>query len=169
MSEQEQVSKSTKTVTVGCKMPGGLILQLYEMHDEKEATPNGFRDIKVARPAGDPVRINGCAVPVGGPQPKHMVLGGYGLTPGVDADFFAKWLKQNEHSMLVKNKLIFSANSRDSAESKAEEMAKVRSNLEPLNPTFTTDKNGRIIAADPRYPKPANPNLTVPHTADRVA
>jgi len=170
MADQVQVPKSSKTVTVGCKMPGGLVLRLFQMNTEHEQVMGGgSREVKVARMKDEAVRINGCAVPIGGPQPKHMIIGGYGLTHGVDAEFFAEWMRQNAESKLVKNNMIFVASSRDAAESKAEEQAEIKSGLEPLDPTFITAKDGRIVPNDPRYPRSINPNITALHTAERVA
>lgn len=166
MTEQAQTQKSARTVTVGCKMPNGLILQLWKFHEETEIGPGGqSRKAQVARPDGDPVRLNGFAAPVGGPQPKHLILGGYGLTPGIDADFMERWMKENALSTLVKNKIVYVAATRDAAESKAEEMASIRSGLEPLDPTHSTAKDGRIVPNDPRFPRSMNPNLSAVHQA----
>jgi len=167
---QQNVPKSANTVTVGCKMPGGLLLQLTKGYEENEPVMGGgSRKVTVYRRDGEKVKLNGCAVPVGAPQPRHMIIGGYGLTPNVKADFINEWMRQNADSKLVKNNLVFIAASRDAAESKAEEQAAVKSGMEPLDPTFTVGKNGAVIPSDPRYPRSLNPNLTSPHTADRVA
>ena len=167
MSEQVQAAKSSKTVSVGCKLPNGHILQLFAPHKEVEVGPGGqSRTIEVHRPTGEQVRLNGCATPVGGPQPKYLILGGYGITPNVPADFMEKWMEANKDSLLVKNKLIYVAPTRDAAEAKAEEMADIKSGLEPLDPSFSTDKKGNITPADPRFPRSMNPNLSAVHKAD---
>ena len=81
MADQVQVPKSSKTVTVGCKMPGGLVLRLFQMNTEHEQVMGGgSREVKVARMKDKAVRINGCAVPAGtvtGSAPWHA-----GATPG---------------------------------------------------------------------------------------
>lgn len=130
-----------ETVTLGCKMPNGLVLQLYQ--DEEVMEPlygGGYRAVKIARPVGEAITLNGCAINVGnvsrGIMPEHLMIGGFGLTSGVPREFWERWLAANKDTKLVKNRVVFEAKNDSAASSKARELAsgKVRSGLEPLDP-----------------------------------
>jgi hypothetical protein len=162
-----QTPKSAKTLTVACKLPNGVVLHLDDMVDEVE--PVSFKTVKIARRRPETVTVHGCAVPVGTPLPAHQIHAGYALTPGVDADFWAEWLKQNKDTTMVKNNLIFAMPTREAIEAKTTEHKAQRSNLEPLDPTFKVGVNGAIIPNDPRYPRSMNPNLSAVHQAERTA
>ena len=115
------------TVTVACKLPTGLHLDLMA-----DADAEGRRS---AMPKAR-VTIKGCALPVGVvlPEDAPRVLGGYALTPEVDEDFWNAWLKQNADYGPVKQNLIFALPKLGSAEAKAREQSAVVSGLEPINP-----------------------------------
>jgi hypothetical protein len=99
-------------VTVACKLPKGLILEI----------------------AGRPrVTVNGFSTPYG-VVPQHTIIGGYGLTPNVDADFFEEWMMLNEGLDLVKNRFIFAYPKTADASANAKEMAAEKSGLEALDP-----------------------------------
>lgn len=125
----------SETVTVACKLPHGLFLDLVD--------PGVFKDVDpkvgvMARPV-DPdnrVRINGAARPVGVPLPEDaaQVVGGYALTPGVPKAFWDKWLAQNKDAPYVKQNLIFAAERAGSVVGEAKEKREIRSGLEGLNP-----------------------------------
>jgi hypothetical protein len=128
------------TVTVACKLPHGLVLRLFAMEDHDEPVMGGgTKTVKRAIAIGDPVTIHGVATPFG-QVPKAPIVGGFALTAGVDAEFFAAWLKQNAKSAVVRNGLIFGHEKPETAQKKAAEMADLRSGLEPLVP----DKDPRI-------------------------
>ena len=83
-------------VTVGCKLPNGIILQRYSMDEATEPLMGGgSRVVKRAAPQGERIKINGCARRPGVDAP-HLIVHGAGITSNVDADFFADWLKQNQ-------------------------------------------------------------------------
>lgn len=92
------------TVTVGCKLPHGLIIEVE----------------------GKRVKLHGANT--------SRVVGGYGLTPGVDKDFFDAWLKLSATSVVVKRGLIFAQDNPGKAEGQAKEQAEIRSGLEGLDP-----------------------------------
>jgi hypothetical protein len=96
-------------VTVACKLPNGLILEL-----------DGVR-----------VELAGPAVAWGVP-PRDV--GGYALTHGVDADFFVRWMSVYKDYTPVKRGLIFACAKPQDAEARAREMKDEKSGLEPLNP-----------------------------------
>jgi hypothetical protein len=135
-------AKATKTVTVACKMPSGLLLRIFKMVDQSvQVMGGGSRIEKQAEQIGKAVKINGYASPFG-KAPKHTVLeqtyGGYGLTPGVDAEFFAKWMHDNAESDLVKNRIVFAASDSDRVEAEADDYKKEWDGMHPITPD--TDK-----------------------------
>ncbi|ELQ6249048.1 hypothetical protein AUN02_14555 [Cronobacter sakazakii] len=91
-----------ETIVVGCKLPNGLVV-------EQE---------------GYTVTLNGAN--------SSNVVGGYGLTEGVDKDAFEKWLEAHKNQPYVKNELVFAQAKANSAQSKATENASVKSGLEGL-------------------------------------
>jgi hypothetical protein len=122
------------TVTVASKLQNGLVLQLYKMVPTREPLPGGgTRETKRAEKVHQPITIAGCAVfrgvDLAEREPK-VLTGGYALTHGVDAEFFAEWLRQNADADIVRNKLVF-AHATDTA-GQAKEHAALKSGAEPL-------------------------------------
>jgi len=142
--EALSTSRAAKTVTVYCKHPNGVVLQLYQMVEQQQAKPGGYETVKVAQKLGEPVRVNGNRVPLDEKgQPReidYLIIGGYALTAGVDAEFFQRWLEQNKHHPMVKNGLIGAHFTEEGARKEAKERQKTLSGLEPLVP----DKDPRI-------------------------
>lgn len=130
------------TVTVACKLPHGLMLRLFRMEEHDEPVMGGgTKTVKRAVAIGETLTILGVAAPFG-KSPKAQIVGGYALTPGVDADFFKAWMDQNKDSAVVRNKLVMHHEKPDMVAKKAEELAAIRSGLEPLTPD-----------SDPRIPR----------------
>ena len=123
------------TVTIGCKLPHGLMLQAYEMVSVRRLLMGGggYEEVSEARPKGNAVRIRGVAHPVDR-APRHQIIGGYALTHNVDADFWAAWLKANHDFDPVVKGLLFATEKPASAEAKAKEQRAIKSGFEPLNP-----------------------------------
>lgn len=123
------------TVTVGCKIPNGLVLRVFRMEDHDEPMfGGGTKTVKraVAEPAT--VRLNGWARYKGQDLP-YEVRHGAGLTYGVDADLFAKWLEQNKDSDLVRNGLVFAqAPKPGEVQAQAKDHRSLKSGLEPIDP-----------------------------------
>lgn len=92
------------TVTIGCKLPNGIILRVA---------------------SGASVTLNGAN--------SSRVVGGYGLTTGVDKDFWEAWKSEYASFAPLKNELIFAQDSANKAEGQANEQAGVKNGLEPLN------------------------------------
>ncbi|HDJ1441608.1 TPA: hypothetical protein PPN70_004057 [Serratia rubidaea] len=90
-------------VTVGCKLPNGLVLDVQG----KQVKINGFRSKEV------------------------RIIGGYGLT-SIDKDLWDAWLKVHKNQPYVKNGAIFAQENGNSARAQANEQEKVKSGLEPL-------------------------------------
>lgn len=91
-----------EVVTVGCKLPNGLLIDV----------------------GGKVTHIVGANA--------SNVIGGYGLTEGVDKDYFEKWLKEHSDQPYVKEEMIFAQAKTNSAQSKASENASVKTGLEGL-------------------------------------
>ena len=152
MTEQTTIAKGVKHVTVACKHPNGILLRLFKLEKGHEPVMGGgIKEIKVPVQVGDTIRINGNRKPrdAGEDTVTQEIAGGYGLTHGVDAEFFAEWMKQNSDHPMVKNNLIFASPSGTDATAQAKEQKDLRSGLEPLIPPAAKagEKN-----ADPRIP-----------------
>jgi len=123
------------TVTVACRIPNGLMLQVFNMVDHDEPVfGGGVRVVKRAVQVGDRVKINGPARYVGRELP-HDIKGGFGLTYGVDADLFARWMEQNKDAPYVINGLVFAQPSGKPGdmESQIRSHRKQTSGMEPLD------------------------------------
>lgn len=153
-------------LTVACKLPHGLRLRVFKetLHSEP-VIGGGMRDVATFLPDGPQVVLNGNAVPYGR-VPNYTIIGGYALTPNVDADFFNKWLAQNKDSDVVRNALVFAFEKLDGAVSEAKSNAKLKSGLEPLD--VSPGPKG-VGLADPRVPKGANKSLSSVASDDRAA
>jgi hypothetical protein len=101
---------SAKTVTVGCKLPNGLILEMGKFGDE---------DYK--------------AVVLKGAN-SAVVHGGYGMTEGVDESFWAAWKKKHARLSFVQKGLVFAVGDIASARDHAIDLSAVKTGLEPLDP-----------------------------------
>lgn len=155
------IPKSAGTVTVACKVPTGVVIQLCRKTEYAEETMQGTRMRVRYDRYGPIVIVRGPAQPAGtAPRGyvRPVVVGGYALTPGVDADFWKAWLEQNKDSPLVLSGQIFAHGTTASTRAQAQEQREVTSGLEPLN-----------MDGDPRMPKPATGSVTGIETADEFA
>jgi len=119
-----------KTVSVGCKLPHGLHL-----------------DLKM-KGGGDPVRVT-----LKGANAARIV-GGYGITENVDGEFMRAWLAKNAKHPAVVNGQIFIHEDARAAESIAKERrddASTRTGLEPIDPI----KSGMLRGKDGELDKGA--------------
>jgi hypothetical protein len=97
-----------------------------------------------------PVKINGPARYAGLDLP-HDIKGGCGLTYGVDADFFAEWLRLNRDEPYVKYGLVFAQPTGKPGEIDAQikDHRKRMSGMEPLDPKNLPEEfKGKIEKAD---------------------
>jgi hypothetical protein len=121
----------TEMITVCCKLPNGLILELDELRREVPAT--GGKEVAVWRGTGRKVQICGSnANHPDSPNPGRVV-GGYGLTE-VPLDFWDAWAAQHKGNPLLLNALLFAQPTSDRATSKAKDQAKVVTGFEPMDP-----------------------------------
>ena len=146
---------SPTTVTVCCKTPHGIILRTF--HEVTRSEPvlgGGTRDFKTYQQDPETFTVKGNAVAID-KAPEHRIVGGYGLTHGVPAALWEKWLLQNKDSELVRNRLIFAETREDAAVDHAKEQRKTVSGLQPLDPV-----------KDPRAPRGVSKATDKMETAD---
>ena len=110
------VSASSSTVTVGCKLPHGLVLEL----GEKSVVLNGANS--------------------------SNIIGGYGLTEGVDAAFFDAWMEKHEAMPFVRNQLVFAQATSANAKAEATEKANEKTGFEGM--TQKDMPKGMTVADD---------------------
>lgn len=154
-------AKGKRTVTVACKFPPGLRLQLCRRVDYQEQTLAGTRPAHRFDKVGPVYVVRGPSEP-NGQIPKGykrpVVEGGFALTSNIPADFWEEWLEQNKEMEIVKNGFIFAHAGRDHAEGLAQEREALRTGFEPIVPD-----------SDPRIPKSTNPFVTDVQTSARDA
>lgn len=108
------------TVTIGCKLPNGIIMQV-----------EGHKD----------VRINGWN--------NNAIVGAeHGLTENVPAATWEAWLKLHAESKLVKGGFIFASKNEREAKAKAVDNKGNKSGHEQLPKVKATDAPGALGAAD---------------------
>lgn len=153
--------KGARFVSVLCKFPAGMKLQLCEARKEREETPLGPRERTTYYKVGKVYTVRGPGEP-NGQAPKGyrrplVVEGGYAVTPDIPKDFWDEWLDQNKDSPYVQNKIIMAEErGRDYVEGLSEDHGHVRSGFEPLKPD-----------GDPRVPRASNPNIDGIKQAER--
>lgn len=97
------------TVTVGCKIPNGLHLDL----GDKRVTLNGANS--------------------------SSIVGGHGITENVDKQFWDTWYAKNKSLDFVKNGHVFADEKDVNTKAKAKEREKEKSGLERLDPDAKPD------------------------------
>jgi len=142
------------TVTVACCMPNGLRLHIDDFREfPEQVLGGGTRMVRRGYRRNVPdVVLKGNAVPFG-TTPEHRIIAQrYGLTPNVDADWWAEWLKQNADNDLVKNRIVFAHGKQEVVIDMVKEHKETKSGLEPLNPETRFNK-GMEEPVDPRWPR----------------
>ena len=158
-------------VTVACKLPQGLVLQLYqEVEIDEPVMGGGVRRTKQHIPIpGKRVELAGTGYPIN-MTPYAPIVGakrpgageGFALTSGVDADFWNEWCRQNKGSPLLESGVLFADIKPVYVEGIAKERIDLRSGLEPL----LRDSQGQID--DPRNVPSSNRMIGKVSTADRT-
>jgi len=118
-----------ETVTVGCKLPNGMHLDLYIPTGAKQRSADGS-EVPIYRTERVTVRGG-----YSGSQPGVFSLppGTAGLTMRVPKDFWDAWAKANAGMPVVRNGLVFAANDKNSARSMVAERKSELTGLEALN------------------------------------
>lgn len=147
-NKQQTRSNSTKHVWIGCKLPGGVVLELFEGTPETP-DPGRIQNLNFAlRPlhVKERVTLKGAnsvrndLTMRGLSQPVYP----FGMT-AVSADFWNAWLAWGDNAKLpfITNGLVFAVNRERDAGAAAAEREPERTGLEPL------DQN---LERDPRMP-----------------
>ena len=129
---------STDTVTVGSKLPHGVLLQLCKMSDVMvPVLGGGMRKVQEATRLPKTYKVHGVAI-YKGQFPDYRIVGrpntGFALTPGIPKDFWDEWLKQNRDNDFVVNGLIFAHVEEASTVDQAREHMLIPSGMEPIDP-----------------------------------
>jgi hypothetical protein len=126
----------SKTVTVACRLPHGMVLRLFKMVDDVIPSSNGPKTIKRSEMIGEPVTLLGYTNEKTGLRGEYLRTGrsAFALTHGVNRDFFEEWLKQNHDNEAVKKGLIFMSGDAERAKDEASEKKSLKNGLEPLDP-----------------------------------
>ncbi len=143
----QDAPRSGETVVVACKLPNGKYYQLYDMVEGNETTPTGYKVVKVAKPRGERIKLNGSAIaPMKAPE--HGIHAGYGLTT-VLKDTWDEICHQYRDDPALVNKLIFASDKPDGAQGRAREQsqAKIKSGLEPIDPKNPPPVGMKVTAA----------------------
>ncbi len=107
---QSNKANGTAMVTVGCKLPNGLICEMGKVGDEDHTV----------------VRLNG--------SNSARVIGGYGLT-AVSKDFWDAWVRKHRGLEFVRKGLVFAHGDEASASDHAKDVASTRTGFEAIDPT----------------------------------
>lgn len=122
----------SETVSVGCKLPAGLILEMGIGTDKYQK----FAVIGSNGPNAGHGRIAG-----------SMLSNGYGITFGIPAAFMEAWLKKHANLDAVRNGIIFALPQKDAVDmTKTFETQKT--GFEPIIPAPTSNKPGIITTAE---------------------
>lgn len=120
-------SRSGATVTVICRMPSGLVMDLYDEGAlQARPTPGALPVVK------DSIRLSGARRDPRFHKKDNIMLGMGGRTE-VPADFWDAWSKQNAEFMPLKKGLIFAMPKEADAVSRLAELRDERTGLEGLD------------------------------------
>lgn len=109
------------TVTIGCKLPNGIIMQV----GEKSVVINGWN--------------------------KSAIIGAtHGITEGVPAELWEAWKKVFADSRLVKDEIVFAAANTARATAKAKDEKDKKSGHEQMPQIKKNDQAGGLGASDER-------------------
>ena len=116
------------TVTVLCRLPSGVTLELHDLDGLKGRASS---EAPVMQPAIAlrSVTLNGAKHDPSYHEAENRLLGRAGRTE-VDADFWKAWLDQNQRNQLVTQHLVFAEANAAKADAAVAELAKERTGLE---------------------------------------
>lgn len=144
------ITTSRKTVTVGCKLPAGMILELDNEVMVASAMTGG-KEVKTFVPSGRTVELIGSnAMSDSSPQNKLIgenggrVVMGCGLTE-VEADFWNEWSAQKKGFPPLTLGMIFATPTANDARNEAKSRASLKTGMEPRQ-----HQEGKVAPADSR-------------------
>jgi hypothetical protein len=132
----------TATVVVGCKLPNGLIMELFEKRTINEVTMGGSKSVDQYFATGERFTLNGPAHKPG-ESAGCMVRSGFAITRGIPKDFWDRWYSANKTLPAVVNGLIVAYDSLSKTADAANERKAQKTGQERIDP-----KNIPIL--DPR-------------------
>ncbi len=147
---EREVITGTDTVTVICKIPQGILLQLHDLREVNEVSMGGTRTVKQFFPVGEPFKINGPAQEQN-KGPRCRVASGFALTEDVPSDLWELWMEQTgKYHPAVINGLLQGFSNTGKSLGAAKEFRKERTGLERLNPADlpSMDRRFQIKTAD---------------------
>lgn len=120
-------------VNVFCRLPNGIVLSLFpEGEAQRRASSNKSKNL-VLNPMRELKRVtlNGATHSSSGYiAERNIMLGKAGRTL-VERSFWDAWLKQNAHSELVRENLVFAEATEKSGNARLKELADEKTGLEP--------------------------------------
>lgn len=119
------------TVTVICRLPSGLVLDLYDTDDLKARAQSAVPVMAVPLPRAS-VKLNGARHDPRFHGRDNLLLGMGGRTE-IDAGFWAAWCAQNPDYPPLKNGLLFAQAKSADALAELAERGKHRTGLEGLD------------------------------------
>ncbi|CEF53217.1 hypothetical protein [Acetobacter ghanensis] len=125
-------TRTASTVTVICRMPAGLVLDLYDA-GELAARAGASTPVMAPPKPTASVRLNGAKADPRYHARDNVLLGMGGRTE-VDASFWQAWTAQNPHFLPLVNGLIFAQPRAQDASAELAERGQHRSGLEGLEP-----------------------------------
>lgn len=134
MSNNQQPTKTGArgTVTVICRLPSGLVMDLYDPAELKARAESTHPVMSTPRVVAS-VTLRGAKHDPRFHIRDNQLLGMGGRTE-VDADFWDAWRAQNAHFLPLKNGLIFAQARTVDAEAELRERGADRTGLEGLDP-----------------------------------
>jgi hypothetical protein len=133
------------TVTIACKLPNGIHLDVFRMDDFSERTIHGTviqtkRAVRTGRFTLKGIKRR---------TDDSGLAMGFALTHGVPKAHWDAWLEANKDSPLVQNGIIFASSNSNDARARAREHEAQVSGFEPLNPKdLPKEFRGKIETAD---------------------
>lgn len=126
-------SRSGRTVTVVCRLPSGLVLDLYD-EDALKARASGAVPVMAPPVPSASVRLNGARHDPRFHARDNRMLGLGGRTE-VDATFWESWSARNADFPPLRNGLVFAQPTAAAAGTALAERAAQPTGLEGLDPT----------------------------------
>lgn len=159
----ERKLEAAKTISVGCKIPQGLIISIHQMIERDEPVlGGGMRRVKEAMELPETrIHIRGIGQKIARDKSGLPIVTPYAITNDVDAETFRAWMEQHKDSDIVKKGLVWAMPSENDARAHARETRDLKTGFEPLNPKGKGNPLG-----DPRVAKPKTKHLTPASSMD---
>ncbi len=161
------------SVTIACKLPNGMLLQLFDIREVTETGPGGYRHThKLATPRREEQYVvRGTGEFRGFDSKKaHDLVAGYALTHGIPKKFWDAWVKQTgQYLDAVTNRFIFAYAKPADAAAAAKDVGSdrtQRTGFEPLDPSGIGN-NGRVVVRDPRLRDVVGKGVSPPTSFER--